>query len=148
MPLLNESIQAQVRDVFQELKEPVHVLLFVSQDKSKCPYCDDTRQLLEEVVALSDKLQLTVFDLDEEPAVAENYNVDKAPTLVIAAEGEDGPIDYGVRYAGIPSGHEFSSLIQDLIQVSSRDSGLSQPTRDFLAQLKEPVHLQIFVTPT
>ena len=148
MPLLNESIQAQVRDVFQELQEPVHVLLFVSKDKNKCPYCDDTRQLLEEVVALSDKLQLTVFDLDEEPAVAKNYNVDKAPTLVIAAEGEDGPIDYGVRYAGIPSGHEFSSLIQDLIQVSKRDSGLSQPTRDFLAQLKEPVHLQIFVTPT
>jgi glutaredoxin-like protein len=137
-----------VRDVFQELQEPVHVLLFVSKDKNKCPYCDDTRQLLEEVVALSDKLQLTVFDLDEEPAVAKNYNVDKAPTLVIAAEGEDGPIDYGVRYAGIPSGHEFSSLIQDLIQVSKRDSGLSQPTRDFLAQLKEPVHLQIFVTPT
>jgi len=148
MPLLNESIQSQVRDVFQQLQEPVHVLLFVSKDESKCPYCNDTRQLLEEVVDLSDKLQMSIFDIDEEPAVAENYNVDKAPTLVIAAEGEDGLIDYGVRYAGIPSGHEFSSLIQDLIQVSTRDSGLSQSTRDFLAQLEEPVHLQVFVTPT
>jgi alkyl hydroperoxide reductase subunit AhpF len=53
-----------------------------------------------------------------------------------------------VRYAGIPSGHEFSSLIQDLILVSGRDSGLSEQTREYLAGLKEPVHLQVFVTPT
>jgi len=68
--------------------------------------------------------------------------------LVIAAEGEDGPIDYGIRYAGIPSGHEFSSLIQDLLLVSRRDSGLNEQTRDFLGGLKVPVYLQVFVTPT
>ena len=62
----------------------------------------------------------------------------------------DGDVrtDYGVRFAGIPSGHEFSTLIHDLILVSGRDSGLSPETRAFLKGLEKPVHLQVFVTPT
>jgi glutaredoxin-like protein len=144
--LLNEDIRHQVREAFNSLKEPVQVLFFGS--KEQCEYCDDTLKLVEEVTSLSDKLNLQAFDVEADSAVADRYNVNMTPGLVIAGQGEDGPIDYGIRYAGIPSGHEFSSLIQDLILVSGRDSGLNQQTRDFLANLEEPVHLQVFVTPT
>jgi glutaredoxin-like protein len=144
--LLNDDIRNQVREAFNQLQEPVQVLFFGS--KEQCEYCDDTLKLIEEVTSLSDKLGLQIFDVEADSAVANQYNVSMTPGLVIAGEGDDGPIDYGVRYAGIPSGHEFSSLIQDLILVSGRDSGLNQQTRDFLADLKEPVYLQVFVTPT
>jgi alkyl hydroperoxide reductase subunit AhpF len=144
--LLNEDVRAQVSEAFDQLLKPVQILFFGS--KEQCEYCDDTLKLVEEVAELSDKLSVQAFDIEADPAVADNYNVSMTPGLVIAAEGEDGPIDYGVRYAGIPSGHEFSSLIQDLLLVSSRDSGLNEQTRDFLANLKEPVYLQVFVTPT
>ena len=144
--LLNEDIRNQVSEAFTALQEPVQVLFFGS--KEQCEYCDDTLRLVEEVTSLSDKLSLQAFDVEADSAVADRYNVSMTPGLVIAGLGEDGPIDYGIRYAGIPSGHEFSSLIQDLILVSSRDSGLNQQARDFLAKQKEPVHLQVFVTPT
>ena len=144
--LLNDDVRKQVSEAFDGLDEPVQILFFGS--KEQCEYCDDTLKLVEEVASLSDKLSVQAFDVDANAEVAENYNVSLTPGLVIAAVGEDGPIDYGVRYAGIPSGHEFSSLIQDLLLVSGRDSGLSKQTRDFLADLKEPVYLQVFVTPT
>ena len=144
--LLNDDIRDQVREALNELQEPVQILFFGS--KEQCEHCDDTLNLVEEVADLSDKLSVQAFDVEADAAVAENYNVSLTPGLVIAAEGEDGPVDYGVRYAGIPAGHEFSSLIQDLLLVSRRDSGLNQQTRDFLNDLKEPVHLQVFVTPT
>jgi glutaredoxin-like protein len=144
--LLNEDTQAQVKEAFAQLNEPVHVLFFGRE--AGCDYCEDTRQLLQEVVALSDKLQLSSYDLGEDADIAELYNVDKAPGLVIASLNGDGPLDYGIRFAGIPSGHEFGTLIQDVIRVSSRDSGLSQKTRDFLKQIREPLTLQVFVTPT
>ncbi len=54
--LLNDSILQQVQSVFQKLQEPVGVLFFGTE--RGCEYCADTRQLLEEVVALSDKLSL------------------------------------------------------------------------------------------
>lgn len=145
--LLNESIRAQVRDVFdQQLKQPVGVFFF--EKKDDCETCDDAKQLLEEVVSLSDKLFFEVHDLEDEADVAQKYHVDKAPGIIFVGKDDDQMIDYGVRMSGIPSGHEFSTLIHDLILVSGRDSGLEQKTRDELKKLTKPVHLQVFVTPT
>jgi glutaredoxin-like protein len=144
--LLNEDIKKQVRDVFADLKNPVNILFFGQEEN--CHQCDDTRQLMEELTKLSDKLQLTEYDLDKDSEVASQYNIDKAPGLVLAAQDGDKTIDYGIRYAGIPSGHEFSTLIHDLILIASRDSGLNEKTRNYLKTLSEPLHLQVFVTPT
>lgn len=144
--LLNENIVSQIREVFEQLDKPVEVMFFGS--KADCEYCDDTLQLAGEVVAISDKLNLKKYDIDADAELARQYNVDKVPGLVIAARDGDQVTDYGVRLAGIPSGHEFSTLIHDLVLVSSRESGLSQETRRFLQDVKQPVLLQVFVTPT
>ena len=144
--LLNDDITQQIREVFDGLKNPVHIMFFGSQDN--CTYCDDTRQLIEEVAALSDLLSLELYDMEADADLAAKYNVDKAPGLVFAAKEGDQVTDFGVRMAGIPSGHEFTSLIQDLILVSNRDSGLNPQTREFLKGLDKPILLQVYVTPT
>ena len=144
--LLNEDIKSQVQEAFAQLEYPVEVLFFGQQED--CEYCDQTLQLVEEVTALSDQIHLSQHDLDTNADMAEKYNVDKTPGLVIASRENGQLVDYGVRFAGVPSGHEFSSLIQDIILVSGRDSKLSVQTREMLAELKEPVSLQVFVTPT
>lgn len=144
--LLNDEVAGQVRDVFQGLQEPVEVLFFGA--KENCVYCDDTRQLVEEIVELSDLLGMQIYDLEENAETARKYNVDKVPGLVLLGRDGEQLLDYGIRYAGIPSGHEFSSLINDLVLVSGRDSGLDQETRQILAGLNEPVLLQVYVTPT
>jgi glutaredoxin-like protein len=144
--LLNDDITKQIQEVFSDLKNPVHLMFFGSQ--SDCPYCDDTRQLVEEVAAISDLLSISIYDMEADADLAARYSVDKAPGLVIAAKEGDQITDFGVRLAGIPSGHEFTSLIQDIILVSNRDSGLNPQTRAFLKDLEEPILLQVFVTPT
>jgi glutaredoxin-like protein len=144
--LLNEQVIGQIQEAFNDLKSPVNVMFFGTQEL--CQYCADTEQLLAEITSISDLLKLSVFDIDDDATVAKNYNVELAPGIVIAGESEDGPVDYGVRYAGIPSGYEFSAFIQDLLMVSGGDSGLQDQTRKFLAELDEPVHLQVFATPT
>ena len=144
--LLNEDIQAQVKSALEHLKEPVDILFFGTREE--CEYCSDTLQLVSEVAELSENLGLSVYDLDDNPDIAGEYNIDKTPGLVIAGRDADRLLDYGVRFAGIPSGHEFSSFIEALILVSGRDSGLSEEIRQQLRELNEPVLLQVFVTPT
>ena len=144
--LLSDDIVQQVQDVFGQLQNPVEILFFGS--KEDCQYCDDTLQLVTELTGISERLGLSVYDADEDAEIARQYKVDKYPGLVIAGRDGDQILDYGIRYAGIPSGHEFSSLIHDLILVSGRDSGLGQETRNFLKSLDSPVLLQVFVTPT
>lgn len=144
--LLNEEIRNQVQEIFADFQNPVQVLFFGKKDD--CDFCDDTLQLVSEVAELTDKVEVVEYDLVEDADIAAQYNVEMAPGLVIAASDGDSVLDYGIRFAGIPSGHEFSTLVNDLVMVSTRDSGLNQKTRDFLAELSEPVKLQVFVTPT
>ena len=143
---LDNGLKKQVRQVFEDFKEPVILLFFGSA--AKCEYCEETAQLLTEVTALSDLLALEVHDLDEEGELASQYHVDKAPGIVIAGRQGEEIIDFGIRYYGVPAGTEFGALINDLVTVSRRESGLSQETQAFLATLKEPVHLMVFSTPT
>jgi glutaredoxin-like protein len=145
MSLLNEKIQSQVRDEFAKLVHPVKLVLFTQE--MECLYCKETRQLVEEVSALSDKITLEVYDFAQDKAVADQYGIDKIPAVAIVTGGTESQ-DYGIRLYGIPSGYEFSTLIQDIVMVSAQDSGLSQETREELAALTQPLHMQVFVTPT
>lgn len=143
--LLDKEVIEQVKEAFQALDEDLQILFFEGDD---CEYCSDTQQLVEEVADLTDKIHLNIYHLDHDQETAKRYNVDKAPGLVIASQNGSGAVDHGIRYAGIPSGHEFSSLIQSLLMVSSGDSNLSEETLNSLNDLEEPVHLQVFVTPS
>lgn len=146
--MLDENITKQVQEVFAALEHPVEILFFGSSDKERCGYCEETKQLLEEVSAISDQLYLSVYDIEADAGLAKQYKVDAVPSFVLAGREGEQILDYGIRYKGIPAGHEFSSLVNDLVLVSRRDSNLSPETRKFLKELNQPVNLQVFVTPT
>jgi glutaredoxin-like protein len=144
--ILDDQVVKQIDDVFAGLQEPVQVLYFGSREN--CDYCDEAQQLLEEVAAINDKIELSVYDIQENPDIASQFNVTNAPGVVIAAKDGSDIRNLGIQFSGIPSGHEFSTLINDILLVSKRDSGLSEQTREFLRNLDQPLHLQVFVTPT
>lgn len=146
--MLDENIQNQVRELFASLEHPVEILFFGSDQSDRCQYCTETKQLLEEVSQLSDKLTLKTYDLETDNELAKSYKVDATPEFVLLGRDGDQLIDYGIRYKGIPAGHEFTSLVNGLVLVSRRDSNLNAETRQFLKDLTAPVHLQVFVTPT
>ena len=144
--ILDKKTLEQVEEAFARMENPVQVLYFGSQDQ--CETCTETQQLLEEVAAVHDKVQLSVYDLQQDRDVAEQFKVTNAPGIVIAANDDSDVRNLGVQFSGTPSGYEFSTLINDILAVSRRDSGLSNTTREFLRQLDQPLHLQVFVTPS
>ncbi|MBK7895428.1 MAG: thioredoxin family protein [Candidatus Promineifilaceae bacterium] len=145
MSLLDKDTRKQITEMFQAMNKPVKMVVFTQE--FECQYCKETRQIAEELSALSDKISLEVYDFVADSDLAQQYGVDKIPATVILAGGEAGK-DYGIRYYGIPSGYEFSSLIHDVMMVSEGDPQLSKEMTDWLAKLETPVHLQVFVTPT
>jgi glutaredoxin-like protein len=141
MAFLKDEDREFVLNLFKTLEQDVKLIMFTQQ--LECQFCRETRQLLQEISDLSDKIKLQIynFQLDKEPQ--QKYNIDKIPATII--EGEK---DYGIRYYGIPSGYEFSSLLEDIVDVSQGKTNLSDESRQALAQIKKPVHIQVFVTPT
>jgi glutaredoxin-like protein len=141
MTLLKEKDRQYLQDEFAKLTEPVRLILFTQE--FECASCRDTHTLLEETAALSEKIELIAYDLVQNKEKTIAYGVERVPAVIV-----EGERDYGIRFLGIPSGYEFSSLIEDIIDVGTGKTSLSDATKERLSQLEKTVHIQVFVTPS
>lgn len=141
MALLRESDLTEIRERLREMTGAVKLVHFTQE--LNLEYGREARELLEELAGTSDKLTLEVnnFLLDKEKAA--EYGIDKVPATIVR-NGKD----FGIRFYGLPAGYEFSTLLDDILQVSKNDSGLTAETKEKLSQVTQPLHLEVFVTPT
>lgn len=141
MVLIREEDAIEIRRRLGEMVAPVRIIHFTQE--LNLEYGRETRQVLEELASMSDNLSLEVYDfvLDKEKVV--EYGVDKVPATVIR-NGKD----YGIRYYGMPAGYEFSTLLDAILDVSKGESGLGAESKEKIAGVNQPVHLEVFVTPT
>ena len=142
MPILSASDEARVRGMLADLPRPVR-LVFYTQTLN-CETCEPTRQILSELVALSDQLTLDEHNFLLERDGADALGLDRVPAIVPMA----GDHDYGIRFFGIPSGYEFMSLLDAIQIVSTGESGLQEESVAALGDLTGPLSVQVFVTPT
>ncbi len=144
--LLSEEDRKYLIDLFEkELKSEVKILFFKSDNKDECQYCELTRQMLDELAETSKYINVETHDINESELV-DKYDVEMVPAILML--DKDGN-DMRIRFYGIPSGYEFSTLIEDVIAVSKGgEVELSQKTLDALNELERPLKLQVFVTPT
>ena len=56
--------------------------------------------------------------------------------------------DHGVRFYGLPTGYEFGSLVEAILDVSRGESLLADETRAGLAALDKDLRTAVFSTPT
>jgi glutaredoxin-like protein len=154
MELLGKEIRQATKDKFEaELagrvtihhftQEPSLLALPESQRSQECFFCQETLQLMEEVAQLSDKIDLKVHIHKNEPEKAAAFGIDKIPGTVIM-----GDKDHGIRIYGIPTGYEYTSLLEAIIDVSKGTTGLDPKTKEALRAVDKNVHIQVFVTPT
>ena len=141
MGYIGEKDKEFLRGEFEKyLKEKVKLLVFTGPN---CQYCNVATAIAREVSELHDAIEFHEYKVDSEEA--KKYDVEHAPTVVIT----DGD-RYGgrIRYVGLPSGYEFSSLVEDIIDVSRRTAEVSDEVRMQLDMIDKPIRIQIFVTPT
>jgi len=140
-PIISDRDRTVIMERLRALEHPVTLVNFTQE--LECEFCRETRQLVEELADLSDKLTAEVYDFITDESKAEEYRIDKIPATVVL-----GKQDYGIRFYGIPSGYEFATLLEDIISVSKGDSGLTSANRSKIQAVTVPLHLQVFVTPT
>lgn len=142
MPLLKKEDREFLENKFEkELENIVKIVLF--KKKRGCEFCNTADQLIEEVSSTSTRIKKEVYDIEEDRELAARWRVDKVPAILLFGERE-----YGVRFFGLPSGYEFSTFIEDIVDVSRNTSRLTNRTKEILKNIDKPVHIQVFVTPS
>jgi alkyl hydroperoxide reductase subunit AhpF len=146
MPLVSTADQERLRESFTDLKRPVRLLFFTQA--LGCETCLETRQILDELPPLSDKITIEEvnFVLDGERVA--QYGIDRVPAIAVAYE-EDGSVqDSRIRFLGAPAGYEFISLVQAVLLVGGAGSILSADNRAKVEAAGHPIVMRVFTTPT
>jgi glutaredoxin-like protein len=150
MPLLRDEDRRQLEQIFSgRLVDPVTLVLFTQHESplivpaQECQTCRETRQLLEELAQITDKIQLEVKDFVRDGEEARRLGIDNIPAIILRGKNKGT-----LRIFGIPAGYEFAVLVEDIIDLSTGTTRLSDETRQQLSALTEPVHIKVMVTPT
>ncbi|MBA15788.1 MAG: alkyl hydroperoxide reductase subunit F [Sphingomonas sp.] len=105
--MLDANMTQQLKGYLANIKQPIELVASLGDDaKSR-----ELEELLNEIAALSDLIEVVRSDDDK-----------RKPSFMIRRKGTD----IGVRFAGIPMGHEFTSLVLALLQVGGHPSKAAQ----------------------
>jgi alkyl hydroperoxide reductase subunit AhpF len=143
MSLLSATDQQTLREMFADMKQTVTIVFFTQT--FGCETCDETKRILDELTALTEKIVVEEVNLVLEQDRAAEFGIDRAPGLALLADGQDTRI----RMLGAPAGYDFMSLVDAILAASgASDSALSEDSIALLARVTEPHKLEVFVTPT
>lgn len=139
--MLPPAEKEHIKKHFEEMAGDVELIVFTQE--LECQFCKETRELVLELAALSPKIKPKIYDFVLNGDEDIKYNIKKIPAIAIV-----GSSDFGIRYYGVPAGYELSVLVAGIIEVSKGVSSLPDTIKKRLAEIKKPVHIQVFVSPT
>mgnify|MGYP001188996074 FL=1 len=126
--MLDTEIKKQLSQYLQLLENDIVIKLSVGDDKVS----QDMTELVNELENLSPKISV------------ERTTLERTPSFSINRVGEDT----GVTFAGLPMGHEFSSLILALLQVSGRAPKEDEKLLEQVKKLQGEFHFETYVSLT
>lgn len=126
--LLDDQIKTQLKQYLAMLEGDLVLKVHVGEDET-------SKNMLELVQTLDDMSpRITI----------EHVELERTPSFSVNRVGEDT----GVIFAGLPLGHEFTSLVLALLQVSGRAPKIDESTVKRIQAIKEPMNFETYVSLT
>jgi alkyl hydroperoxide reductase subunit F len=127
--VLDDTLKAQLQGYLAMLRQPIK--LIASLDDSATAV--EMRKLLDTIVSLSDKVTLETTGSDV-----------RRPSFVIARGGQTA----GVRFAGLPLGHEFTSLVLALLWTGGHPPKVEQDVLEAIKALQGDFNFEVYMSLT
>ena len=125
--MLDANIQNQLKTYLEKLQQPIEII--ASLDASA--KAQEMREMLHEIAALSDKISLR-----------EDGNNPRQPSFAIGRLGETAR----VHFAGIPLGHEFTSLVLALLQAGGHPPKVGADVIEQIRGLQGEFHFETYIS--
>ena len=125
--MLDDTLKTQLQTYLGMLRQPIRLIASLDNSDNAVKM----RELLQEITALSDKVSLDESGTDA-----------RKPSFVIAKEGET----HGVRFAAIPLGHEFTSLVLALLWTGGHPPKVEQDVLDQVKALDSDLNFEVYMS--
>ncbi len=125
--MLDASLKSQLQTYLRMIRAPIRLIASLDQSDTAI----EMRGLLDDIVSLSDKVSLDTTGDDA-----------RKPSFVVARDGETG----GVRFAGMPLGHEFTSLVLALLWTGGHPPKVEADVIDAIRSLDGDFNFEVYMS--
>ena len=125
--MLDDALKSQLQTYLGMLRQPIRLIATLDESETGI----EMRSLLQTIVGLSDKVSLDTSGADA-----------RAPSFVVARDGET----QGVRFAGLPLGHEFTSLVLALLWTGGHPPKVEQDVLDAIKALDGDFNFEVYMS--
>ena len=146
--MIPENILAALRQRFDALRAPVTIDYFHQSEsglivpgaapRNPCPACAPTKETLEDITGVSQKLRLVTHEFHAEPELVERWGIERVPALLLRRGGGAPPL----RYYGLPAGH-FLEVLVEVISAFPAPPSPPAPLAAVLDRLTEPLSITV-----
>lgn len=128
--LLDAEIRSQLNEYFKLLEGDVLIKVSAGSDKVS----KDIVSLVEELAAMTDKIRV------------EEANLPRTPSFSLHRVDEEGGSHGGITFAGLPLGHEFTSLVLALLQVSGRPPKIDEEIAKQIVGIEDKLNFETYIS--
>ena len=125
--MLDDTLKTQLQQYLALLRQPIRLIATLDESETG----QEMRELLTNIVSLSDKVSLDTQGTDQ-----------RKPSFVVAREGEHE----GVRFAGLPLGHEFTSLVLALLWTGGHPPKVEPDVIDSIKALEGEFNFEVYMS--
>lgn len=124
--MLEQQLKDQLKEYMMMLESDLVITASLGEDK----HSTQTKELLADLTSVTDRITVKEDKLD------------RTPSFTVAKTGEEAR----VTFAGVPLGHEFTSFVMALLQVSGRAPKIEQSQVDQIKAISQPSHFTTYVS--
>ena len=128
--LLDAEIRSQLNEYFKLLEGDVLIKVSAGSDKVS----KDIVSLVEELAVMTDKIRV------------EEANLPRTPSFSLHRVDEEGGSHGGITFAGLPLGHEFTSLVLALLQVSGRPPKIDEEIAKQIVGIEDKLNFETYIS--
>jgi alkyl hydroperoxide reductase subunit F len=131
--MLDDGLKTQLKAYLQNLRQPIELVASLGDGAGS----KDMLALLEDVAGTSDKVRLNLAGDDA-----------RKPSFAVTRASNDAAHDVGVRFAGLPLGHEFTSLVLALLHVGGHPPKFDAEVLDQVRALEGEFRFETYFSQT
>lgn len=136
---LDEGIVSQLKGIFERFQNSIKIVSVLNDNDLSV----NIKEFLTEICDISDKISLEIYKKDENPELERKIELDYAPTIAILDSNDNFR---GVKFSGLPSGHELNSFILALYNIAGPGQELNEELKGKIQGIDKKVKLKIAVS--
>lgn len=138
--LLNDGLRSQLKGVLARLEKNVTLVSIVDESNSKSI---ELRDLILDIADLDERVSAEVYNKGENVEVENKINADKYPVVALL----DSDKKYsGVKFHGVPGGHELNSFILAIYNLGSAGQQISEETLNNIKNVDKDINIKVCVS--